>query len=403
MRLLICHNFYQQPGGEDQVFAAEVDLLRRNGHDVSTFEMDNDAVASMSMPAAFAATLWNRKVYRALAERILRDRPEVVHFHNTFPLISPAAYYAARRNGAAVVQTLHNFRLLCPGANLFRDGKPCESCVGHHVPLPGVVHRCYRDSGSATGAVAALLTAHRAIGTWRNAVDLYLVPTEFARGKFMAGGLPPEKLIVKPNHVDPDPGVGAGDGKYAVFVARLSREKGVETLLRAWEQLRGTIPLRIIGDGPLAPLVIEAAKKDSSIQWLGRRSLAEVYEAIGHAAALIFPSECYETFGRVAVEAYARGTPVIASGHGAPAEVVREGITGFHFAPGDAGALARQVREAFGEPGVLQRLRPAARREYEAKYTGAANHEMLMSAYRRAVSLPRTSSQECLRGQPVAE
>src|SRR5665213_601943 len=324
MRILICHNFYQQPGGEDQVFASEVDLLRKFGHDVSTFEMDNDEVASLRKPALIAATIWNAKSHRRLRRRVARARAEVVHFHNTFPLMSPSAYSAARAEGAAVVQTLHNFRLLCPGANLFREGKACELCLGKRAPWPGVVHKCYRESRSATAIVATMIGVHHAIGTWRNAVDLYLTPTEFARGKFLAGGWAPEKLFVKPNFVDPDPGVGDGAGGFAIFVARLSHEKGLETLLSGWEKLPGAVPLKIIGDGPLAPLVIDAQKRMPHIQWLGRRPLAEVYETMGQASLLVFPSRCYETFGRVAAEAYAQGTPGVAARQGAAGDIVRD-------------------------------------------------------------------------------
>ena len=293
-----------------------------------------------------------------------------MHFHNTFPLISPSAYSAARAEGAAVVQTLHNFRLLCPGANLFRDGKACEDCIGKRMPWPGIVHKCYRENRAASAGVATLITVHHAMGTWRNAVDVYLAPTEFARGKFAAGGLPVEKLVVKPNFVDPDPGVGTGDGGYAIYVARLSHEKGLETLLAAWEKLGGSVPLKIIGDGPLENLVTAAQQRTANIEWLGRRPLAEVYDAIGHAALLVFPSRCYETFGRVAVEAYAKGTPVIASRHGAPGDIVREGATGALFEPGNADALADGVRRMLADPRALAAMRDGARREYEAKYTG---------------------------------
>jgi len=386
MRILVCHNFYQQPGGEDEVFASEVALLRLHGHDVTTFQLDNDVVNDMGRAAMLAATLWNRKTYQTLRQRVAEDRAEVVHFHNTFPLISPAAYYAARREGAAVVQTLHNFRLLCPGANLFRQGKVCEDCIGRHLPWPGVVHKCYRESRSASAAVAALIAAHHVSGTWKNAVDLYLAPTEFARKKFVAGGLPADKLMVKPNFVDPDPGIGAGDGGFALFVARLSNEKGIETLLQAWEKLDRPIPLKVIGDGPMAPVVDEACQRMKHIEWLGRRPLADVYETMGRASVLIFPSRCYETFGRVAVEAYAKGTPVIASGHGAPGDIVRPGKTGTLFEPGNAAALAEAVQRMLSDPARLATQRIAARMEYEARYTGLANLAQLMEAYRTAIA-----------------
>src|SRR5205814_1104988 len=171
---------------------------------------------------------------------IRAQRPRVAHFHNTFPLISPAAYYAARAEGVGVVQTLHNFRLLCPNALFFRDGKVCEDCLGRPVAWPGVVHGCYRGSRAASAATAVMTAAHRALGTWRTAVDVYVALTEFSRQKFIAGGLPAEKIAVKANFVYPDPGPGAGAGGYAVFVGRLSAEKGVETLLAAWRPLGGS-------------------------------------------------------------------------------------------------------------------------------------------------------------------
>ena len=385
MRILICHNFYQQPGGEDQVFASEVDLLRKFGHDVNTFVMDNDDVAAMSKPQLIAATIWNGKSRRRLARRVAKCRAEIVHFHNTFPLMSPSAYSAAREQGAAVVQTLHNFRLMCAGANLFRDGKACELCVGKHLPISGVVHKCYRESRSASAAVATMIATHHAIGTWRNAVDLYLAPTEFARGKFIAGGWAADKLVVKPNFVDPDPGIGDGSGGFAIFVARLSHEKGLETLLAGWERLPGAVPLKIIGDGPLAQQVIDAQKRMPHIEWLGRRPLAEVYETIGRASLLVFPSRCYETFGRVAAEAYAKGTPVVASRHGAAGDIVGDQVTGMLFDPGNSDELAAAVARMLDNPAALAEMRRQARREFESKYTGEANHRQLMAAYRLAI------------------
>jgi glycosyltransferase involved in cell wall biosynthesis len=328
---------------------------------------------------------------RRLREAVRAHRADVVHFHNTFPLMSPAAYYAARAEGAAVVQTLHNFRLLCPGANLFRDGRVCETCLGRSVPLAGVKHKCYRDSTLATAATAGMLTAHRMIGTWQSAVDAYITPTAFAREKFIAGGLPAERIHVKPNFVDPDPGAAPGpeedQGGYAILVARLSHEKGLDVLLPAWDLLarEGNAPrLKIVGDGPLADDVKAAVARHASIEWLGRRGMDEVFDLIGRARRRVFPSACYETGGRTAVEAFARGTPVIASGHGAPGEVVADGRTGLLFKPGDANDLAAVVRAALADPARLRAMGAEGRREYEAKYTGARNYDMLMSIYEKA-------------------
>ncbi len=246
--MLLLHNRYQQPGGEDQVFAAEGNLLEAHGHQVLRYTRHNDQVTDQNPLALAGATVWNQAVYRELRTLIRRERPQVAHFHNTLPMISPAAYYAARAEGVPVVQTLHNYRLLCPNALFYRDGQVCEDCLGKAVPWPGVVHACYRESRASSGAVATMLTAHRAIGTWKKAVDMYVALTEFARQKFVQGGLPAEKIVVKPNFIEPDPGSGEGRGHYALFVGRLSQEKGVDTLLAAWEQLGEKVPLKIVGD-----------------------------------------------------------------------------------------------------------------------------------------------------------
>ena len=346
--------------------------------------MHNDDVAAMGRLRLLGATVWNRSAAARLREAVRTHRADVVHLHNTFPLMSPAVYYAARAGGAAVVQTLHNFRLLCPGANFYRDGKPCEDCLGKSLPLPGVKHKCYRDSRAATAATAAMLSIHRAIGTWANAVDAYIAPTNFAREKFIAGGLPAEKITVKPNFVHPDPGVGAGGGGYAIYVGRLSHEKGLDTLLAGWEILGASVPLKIVGDGPLAADVKAAVARNPAIEWLGRRPIDQVYDLIGSADLLIMPSNCYETFGRVAAEAYAKGTPVIASDHGAPADIVVEGRTGLRFKPGDGADLACKVRVALSDRSKLADMRRQARNEFETKYTGARNYEMLMAIYEKA-------------------
>ena len=348
--------------------------------------MHNDDVAGMGKISLLGATVWHRAPARRIAELVREHKIDIVHFHNTFPLMSPAVYSAARDAGAAVVQTLHNFRLLCPGANLYRDGKVCEDCLGKTIPIGGVLHKCYRDSRGASLATAVMLTTHRALGTWRNDVDAYITPTRFAREKFIEGGLPAEKIIVKPNFVDPDPGFAesGGVGGYAIFVGRLSHEKGLDTLLAGWSHLRGAVKLKIVGDGPLADDVKAAAARDAAIEWLGRRGVDEVMQLIGDAAVLIMPSNCYETFGRVAIEAFAKGTPVIASNHGAPADVVDEGRTGLRFTPGDGADLATKVRQLLADDAARLRMRSEVRREYESKYTGAANYEMLVSIYQRA-------------------
>ena len=375
------HNRYQQPGGEDQVFLAEASLLESYAHRVVRYSTHNDRMADMNRLALAGNTLWNSSTYQELRALIRQERPRVAHFHNIFPLISPAGYYAAKAEGVPVIQTLHNYRLLCPNAQFFRDGGVCEDCMGKVIPWPGVVHKCYRGSRAASAVVTAMLATHRASHTWTEMVDMYVVLTEFARRKFIEGGLPTRKLIVKSNFVYPDPGPGEGRGGYALFVGRLSPEKGIGTLLAAWERLKGQIPLKVVGDGPLAELVASAARRYPYLEYLGYRSAEEVHGLLKGASVLIFPSEWYETFGRVAAEAFATATPVIAADIGAVAELVEHGRTGLRFRPGDPEDLAAQVGWFLSHPEEHSRLRSEARAEFEAKYTAERNYQTLMKIY----------------------
>jgi glycosyltransferase involved in cell wall biosynthesis len=309
----------------------------------------------------------------------------LVHFHNTFPLLSPAAYHAARSAGAAVVQTLHNYRLLCPGANFFRDGRVCEDCLGKRFAWPAIQHACYRGSRAATAVTATMLAAHRLKRTWTEAVDAYVALTEFARGKLIAGGLPADKIAVKPNFVSPDPQAGAGRGGYALYVGRLSAEKGIDQLLSAWRRLDGAVPLKIVGDGPLANQVREAAERDPHIERLGAQPLDKVHQLLGDAAFLVCASACYEGLPKTIVEAFAKGMPVVAPRHGAMAEIVEHGRTGLHFVPGDADSLAAQALSLFRDDRARQRMRGEARAEFEAKYTAARNYSLLLDVYRGAL------------------
>ena len=385
MKVVVAHNFYKQPGGEDQCVAAEVAMLRARGHDVTEYYLRNELIDAMSGLQLAARMMWSSPAVRELRQILRARRPQIVHFHNTFPLISPAAYYAARAENARVVQTLHNFRLCCPNALLFRDGSVCEDCLGKVIPWRGVAHKCYRDNYVASAAVATMLTMHRAIGTWRNAVDTYIALTKFGRRKLVEGGLPADKIAVKPNFAFPDPGPGSGNDGYAIYVGRLSAEKGVKTLLKAWRHLGDVLPLKLIGDGPLAAAVTQAAAENASIQWLGSMPLDAVYELIGRAAILVLPSQCYETFARVIIEAFAKGTPVVVSKLGAMAEIVDDGHTGLFFKPGDPADLAAKVQSIIANPLKLKCMRQAARRIFDQNFTADANHKILMTIYEGAM------------------
>lgn len=381
MRVLTVHNYYQQPGGEEQIFNTEATLLQSHGHDVLRYTLNNDQITGMNTLALAKNTLWNSSVYKELRAIARDQKPDVAHFHNTFPLISPAAYYALKDEGIPVVQTLHNYRLLCPNALFFREGKVCEDCLGKPLPIPGIIHGCYRGSRSASAMVAATVSFHSLLGTWAKAVDVFIAYSHFAMAKFIEGGLPKEKFAFKTNFLHPAPKPGEGRGGYGLFVGRLSVEKGLGVMLDAWRQLGVKIPLKILGDGPMAELVTSAMQEMPEIEWLGRRPLEEVYEVVGNAAFLIFPSEWYETFGRVAIEAFARGTPVVASNIGAITELVDHQRTGMLFRPSDSQDLAAQIEWLLAHPQELSQMRWEARAEFEAKYTAEDNYKRLIEIY----------------------
>ncbi len=385
MRIVMIHNRYQQSGGEDHVFRAETALLRARGHEVEAVEENNDAIVrwTAASKAAFDC-VYSFASARSMSKLIDDFRPDVAHIHNFFPRLSPSVHYACRQTGVPVVQTLHNYRLLCPGATLFREGKVCEDCTRAVVPWPAVAHACYRDSRTASAAVANMVSIHRALRTWDRAVARFITPSEFARSKFIENGFPAEKIVAKPNFLSDDPGMSAGSGKYALFVGRLSQEKGLDTLLAAWRQLPSTVPLKIAGDGPMMPVVKEAAASAPGVEWLGLRNHEDVLRLMTDAAFLIVPSNWYENQPIVVIEAFAVGLPVFASRLGGLAELVRDGETGKLFAAGSSEALAATVEWAIAHADELRAMRRNARLEFESRYTADANYSQLMRVYESA-------------------
>jgi glycosyltransferase involved in cell wall biosynthesis len=383
VRVLLVHNFYTLPGGEDQVFHAERALLEARGHDVATYTVHNDQVGGRSRIGLGLSTIWSRETSRRLGQVMASRRPEVVHFHNTLPLISPSAYYTAHRAGAAVVQTLHNYRLICPGSLLYRNGRVCVDCVGRSLPWPGVAHRCYRGSASASGAVAAMLASHRLAGTWRRRIDRYVALTRFQKSMMEQGGLPADRISIKPNFVEdgerwsPDPSVRRRGG---LFVGRLVPEKGFSTLLKAWEGIEA--PLTVIGDGPMRSSL---AGRPSHVEALGARSREEVAASMKGAAFLLVPSEWYEAFPLVVIEAFRAGLPVIAPRLGSLEEIVTDGVTGLLFEAGNALDLSGRIRWALSHEEKLREIGTAARAVFEERYTPEANYGMLMTIYEIAV------------------
>jgi glycosyltransferase involved in cell wall biosynthesis len=375
--VLCVHNFYQQFGGEDRVFATEAAFLEREGHRVIRYEDHNQRIGS-GVITGFTS-IWNEASYRRLSAVASSQKPDVAHFHNTFPLISPAGYYALRRRGVPVVQELSNFRLLCPGGLLFRDGRECEECIKQRSLRPALTHKCYRGSRAATAAVTGMLTVHRAAGTWQRAVDVYIALSQFARRKFIEGGLPEDRIAVKGNFLAFDPGAGDGKGGYALFVGRLSEEKGIRTLAQAWQRMPG-VQLLVAGDGPL-----NGTSWPQGVTWLGHLPPERVLALMKDASVLVFPSTCYECAPMTILEALACGLPVVASDLGSVPEMIEHLRTGLLFRPGDAEDLARQVRWAFAHPEEMKAMRAAARKEFEEKYTAERNYKALIQIYEMAI------------------
>jgi glycosyltransferase involved in cell wall biosynthesis len=348
-----------------------------------------DKFSALAMAGLPFRMVWASDAYRDLRRLIQQHKPDVAHVHNTLLLASPAVYSACHAEGVPVVQSLHNARLICPGAWLCRDDVTCRDCVGKAFAWPGVLHGCWRGSSMATAAVALTTTGHRLAGTWRNKVNAYIVFSQFFRDEFVRGGLPADKIHVKPHFIDPDPGARTGLGEdYALFVGRIEAVKGVMTMLEAWRKVDG-IPLKIIGDGELrakASEVIQTITPAGAVELIGQQERPEVMERMKRARFLVWPSEGAETFGLVAAEAFACGVPVITTRFGAMAELVEDGKTGLHFSLGDASDLAVKVRWAIEHPSEMGRMGENARKVYEQKYTAETNYRQLIAIYRHAIA-----------------
>lgn len=389
MRVLVVHNSYQTPGGEDVAVAQETLLLEGQGHEVISYSRSNDELKNLSsmQRLLFVKDLvYSSESKCEIETLLLRKKPDVVHVHNTFMMISPSVFDACQKADIPVLQTLHNYRLLCPAWTLSRNGRVCEDCVEGGL-WHGIWHGCYRESHAITAAVAAMLKFHRISGTWNNSVDGYVALSEFARRKFIEGGLPANKIYVKPNFVRSDPGEKRKLGSYALFVGRLSPEKGMQTLLSAWTQMSQSYPLVVIGDGPLREsLEAEVAKRNiSSVTFKGWLPRAQTIEAIKNSSFLVVPSLWYEGFPMTIAEAFACGTPVLCSKLGGMQEIVDDGRTGLHFEPGNATDLASKLTALLAQPGKIAQMGIAARWEYKSRYTAARNYSLLMQIYEQSI------------------
>ncbi|MBT8248040.1 MAG: glycosyltransferase, partial [Acidimicrobiia bacterium] len=368
---------------------AETAMLREHGHTVVPYIRDNRDIELDTLGRGRGAeavrlggtTVWSHSAYREVKELLRENSFDIMHVQNTFPQISPSILYAARGAGVAVVQSLRNYRLTCANGTLYRDGAVCELCVGRKVGMPAIQYKCYRDDTVASGAVVALQSIHRLARSYRRSVSVYIALTEFSASQHVKGGIPNDRIVVKPNFMAEDPGPGAADRSGYLYVGRLSAEKGVDTMIKAWETIAA--PLTIVGDGPMVDWVEKEAVRNENINYAGPLPHADAVEALGSVRAAIMPSQWYEPFGRGVIEAYARATPVIGAAIGGLSELVDDGRTGLLFEAGNPAALTRAVEKIEGMSD-LPGMAAAARAEYESKYTAAANYPQLLAAYDRA-------------------
>ena len=393
MRILIAHNHYRQPGGEDAVVKSEFELLKMFGEDVRLYERNNDDWENASWRVKWQAardTVWSRSSYDDFRRTLKDFRPDVVHFHNIFYALSPSVYQACRDEGVSVVQSLHNFRLMCANGLFFRQGRVCEDCLPHRR-WQGILHRCYHNSVLVTGAVVRMMDVHWSRGTWLNQVDRFVTATDFTRQKYATAGIPAEKIAVKPNFVYPDPGYRREENGGALFVGRLSGEKGVGTLLDAWDNTM-PLPLTVIGGGPEEEhLKSEAARRGlKNVDFPGYVSPEEYDRRMRRAAVLIVPSVCYENFPRIVAEAFAYGVPVLASRLGSLAEIIEDNQTGRFFEPGQPRDLAGQVRWFADHPGETHHMGRRARDVFEKTYSAEENYRRLKDIYQSVIPAKRS-------------
>jgi len=416
MKVLVVHNFYQSsaPSGEDSVFRNEVELLRGNGVEVITYEKHNDDAVKRNKLRLGLGTIWSRESYAEINHLIKQEKPDIAHFHNIWYLISPSAYYACKEAGVLVVQTLHNFRMFCANGLLMRNGRVCEEClpakqgdsdkvVGYRKSQRGnrcweisyrlkilknaIKYGCYRNSKTYTLPVAVTAYFHWIVGTWVNTVDAYIALTNFGKAKFIEAGLPSDKIFVKPNFLANFPKPHYSHRNYAVFLGRLSVEKGLNVLIDSIKYLppktHNLLQYKIIGDGPLQNHLEEKVIEENlkNIVFTGRKSFNECMAELSNAKFVVMPAVWYETFGLTGIEAFACGKPVIASNLGSMAELVEDGKTGLLFEPGNAENLAAKMKWMLDNPDACIEMGKNARKEFEKKYTAGKNFEILMDIY----------------------
>lgn len=383
MTILVIHNHYTLQGGEDEVVRSEEVMLRHYGHKVVLYTRSNSEIRTFSFIKKLKTFLldifWSRESYNTVRRIIRREKPDIVHVHNTFFLISPSIYDACKDENVPVVQTLHNYRLLCPIGIFYRQGRICQDCLSYGLKS-AVINKCWQGSRVATLFLAILIKIIR-LRIFFEKVKCYIVLGEFSRKIYTLNGVPEEKVSIKSNFLEFDPGVSFSEGKYGLFIGTLQEYKGIRTLINAWRDVDGDFPLKIIGEGPLR-VELEKATQGNNIEFLGQKSLSEVLDYIKKALFVIVPSECYETGVRVIIESFACGVPLVASDHGAMKELITDHKTGLLFTPKDSRDLTAKINYLINNRDATKKMGFNARKEFEVKYTEEKNYNYLINIYR---------------------
>lgn len=375
MKILIIHNSYQIKGGEDAVVDSEYELLKNGGHEVELVVFNNDSIKGLKAKVtASLQVFYSGASKRTVGEVVHRFRPDVIHVHNFFPLVTPSVYDVAIENNIPVVQTLHNFRILCPNGLFLLKGETCERCIGGSF-YHAAINKCYRESFVGSATVAAFDYYHRYRNTWNTKVSAFIALTGFSKSKFIEGGIDESIIRVKPNFVAPVEYKGIEREGFGLYVGRLSQEKGVRVLVEAARDLQ--FPIKVVGDGPLKNEVVNAP----GIEYLGRKSQGEVAEMMQRAMFLIVPSICYENFPRTIAEAFSNRLPVIGSNHGSVKEIVDDGVNGLLFEPGSASHLREKLVAAFNDSALMLKMGQKAYQTFAENYTPSINLRQLIDIY----------------------
>ena len=387
MRVLLLHNRYQIQGGEDTVVAQETEMMRARGVVVDVFEVNNEGISGAREKIDTTLhMIYSSKMKEQVRARIQAFKPSVMHVHNFFPRLTPSVYDAAIDEQVPVVQTLHNYRLMCSGGMFFRDDRICMDCVESRSRFPALLHRCYRGSLPGTAALNTMMAFHELKGTWRTKVDRFITLTSFARSMFIEHArIPAEKIIVKANVV-PDIAASQTDRNYAIYVGRLSPEKGISTLLRAVQRPHFPMPLKVVGSGPLQAEV-ESHVAAGRVEFVGKRSSREVHELVRNAKMLIAPSMWHEAGVPLVIgEAYSAGVPVITTRIQPMMSVIEHERNGLLIEPGNDEQLCEAAGRMAADAVLYRRLTVEARRTYEKLYQPDANFRALMGVYEEAAS-----------------